>query len=453
MRRNALYIASLILVLLFMMSLTAAAQTDSAGNVFISDTTSVPQTVERDLYWAGRSRVFDHYQIGKSLLAAGRDITVNESSVGGSVRAAGYSITLNGVDVTDNITAAGYNLQASGITAAGVYLAGHSLYFSGTADSVNLFGDNVTLDGEIHGDANIYATKVTFGENLLVDGTLTVHSGSEPALPNGAKAGDFVFIKSESATKVDVNIDSSGPHIELKDSGVPTAAVTTPGEAAAEPVKSRSSFDFVSFLRGMIGNLLLAALICLLLGGEELGKPGKMLLKRPFPMLGTGAAGVFVIPGIILVLLFVWSGPSSAGLLAILFAVVCIYALIFTGMTLANTLLPRYTNNKVLNNEWICSLIGALVFWLLRKIPVFGSILQFAALIYTLGYFLQVIYLRLRGKSTRKSAKKAMDNTPQADVLEPVESVKPAESEAAVDAEPAGNQAPIAEEESAEAKN
>ena len=443
MRRNALNIASLILVLLFMMSLTAAAQTDSAGNVFISDTTSVPQTVERDLYWAGRSRVFDHYQVGKSLLAAGRDITVNESSVGGSVRAAGYSITLNGVDVTDNITAAGYNLQASGITAAGVYLAGQSLYFSGTADSVNLFGSNVTLDGEIHGDANIYATKVTFGENLLVDGTLTVHSGSEPALPNGAKAGDFVFIKSESATKVDVKIDS----------GVPTAAVTTPGEAAAEPVKSRSSFDFVSFLRGMIGNLLLAALICLLLGGEELGKPGKMLLKRPFPMLGTGAAGVFVIPGIILVLLFVWSGPSSAGLLAILFAVVCIYSLIFAGMTLANTLLPRYTNNKVLNNEWICSLIGALVFWLLRKIPVFGSILQFAALIYTLGYFLQVIYLRLRGKSTRKSAKKAIDNTPQADVLEPVESVKPAESEAAVDAEPAGDQAPIAEEGSAEAKN
>ena len=453
MRRNALNIASLILVLLFMMNLTAAAQTDSAGNVFISDTTSVPQTVERDLYWAGKSRVFDHYQVGKSLLAAGRDITVNESTVGGSLRAAGYSITLNGVDVTDNITAAGYNLQASGITAGGVYLAGQSLYFSGTADSVNLFGGNVTLDGEIRGDANIYATKVVFGENLLVDGTLTVHSGSEPALPSGAKAGDFVFIKSESATKVDVKIDSGVPHIELKDSGVPTAAVTTPGEAAAEPVKSRSSFDFVSFLRGMIGNLLLAALICLLLGGEELGKPGKMLLKRPFPMLGTGAAGVFVIPGIILVLLFVWSGSSSAGLLAILFAVVCIYSLIFAGMTLANTLLPRYTNNKVLNNEWICSLIGALVFWLLRKIPVFGSILQFAALIYTLGYFLQVIYLRLRGKSTRKSAKKAMDNTPQADVLEPVELVKPAESEAAVDAEPAGNQAPIAEEGSAEAKN
>lgn len=451
MRRNALSIVSLILVLLFMMSMTAAAQTDSAGNVFSSDSTSVSQTVERDLYWAGRSRVFDHYQIGKSLLAAGRDITVNESSVGGSLRAAGYSITLNGVDVTDNITAAGYNLQVSGITAAGVYLAGHSLYFSGTADSVNLFGDNVTLDGEIHGDANIYAAKIIFGENLLIDGTLTVHSGSEPVLPSGAKAGDIVFIQNESATKIDVNIDSNGPHIELKDSDGSNAGVTASGEANAEAVKSKSSSGFVSFLRGLLGNLLLAALLCLLLGGEELGKPGKMLIKRPFPMLGTGFAGVFVIPGFILVLLFVWSGSPSAGLLAILFAVACIYALIFAGMTLANTLLPRFTNNKVLNNEWICSLVGALVFWLLRKVPVFGSILQFAALIYTLGYFLQVIYLRLRGKSTRKTAKKAIDNTPQTDVLEPVERVSPAE--AAVDAESAGNQSLNTEEESAAEKN
>ena len=454
MRRNALNIASLILVLLFMMNLTAAAQTDSAGNVFISDTTSVPQTVERDLYWAGGSRVFDHYQIGKSLLAAGRDITVNESTVGGSLRAAAYSITLNGVDVTDNITAAGYNLQASGVTAGGVYLAGQSLYFSGTADSVNLFGGNVTLDGEVHGDANIYATKVIFGDNLLIDGTLTVHSGSEPALPNGGMVGDFVFIKSESATKINVNVDSTGARIELGDSRDSSAAVTNPGDAAAEqPVKEKSSSGFISFLRGLLGQLLLAALLCLLLGGEELGKPGKMLLTRPFPMLGTGFAGIFMIPGIILMLLFIWLGSPSAGLLAILFAIACIYALIFAGMTLGNTLLPRYTKNKVLNNEWVCSLIGALVFWLLRKIPVFGSILQFAALVYTLGYFLQVIYLRLRGKSTRKSAKKAMDNALQTDVLESVASVKPTESDAAVVTESAGNPALNTEEDSAAEKN
>lgn len=443
MKRKALNITSLILVLLFMISLTASAQTDSAGNVFVSDTTSAPQTTERDLYWAGSSRVFDGYQIGKSLLAAGRDITVNESTIGGSLRAAGYSITLNGVDVTDNITAAAYNLQASGITAAGVYLAGQSLYFSGTADSVNLLGNNVTLDGEIRGDANIYATKVTFGENLLVDGTLTVHSGSEPALPSGAKAGDFVFIQSESATKVDVKIDSGVPHIELKDSG----------NAAAEPMKSKSSSGFGSFLLALFGNLLLAALLCLLLGAEELGKPGKMLLKRPFPMLGTGFAGIFVIPGIILMLLFIGIGFPSAGLLSILFALVCIYALIFAGMTLANTMLPRFTNNKVLNNEWVCSLIGALVFWLLRKIPVFGSILQLAALIYTLGYFLQTIFLRLKGKSTRKTARKPIADAPETDTLQPVKSVEPAGSEMAGVTESLGNNAPNPEEESISEKN
>lgn len=435
MRRKTLNIAFLILVLLSMISLTAAAQTDSAGNVFISDSTSVPQATERDLYWAGRNRVFDDYQIGKSFLAVGRDITVNESTIGGSLRAAAYSLILNGVDVNDNITAAGYNLQASGVTAGGVYFAGSSLYFNGTADSVNLFGNKVTLDGDIHGDANIYADKIVFGENLIIDGTLTVHSGSEPALPSGAKAGDFVFIRTESATKINVNIDSNGAHIGVKDSEPTNIPAPTSGGTNPEPVQPKSSPDFGSFLRGLFGNLLLAALLCLLLGAEELGKPGKMLLERPLPMLGTGFAGIFVIPGLILTLLFIGIGFPSAGLLGILFAVVCIYALIFAGMTLANTLVPRFTNNKVLKNEWVCSLIGALVFWLLRKIPVFGFLLQTAALIYTLGYFLQTIFLRLRSSSTRKAAEKPVDETPQTDDLEPVESLKDADADAAPDTE------------------
>lgn len=431
MRNKVLNITSLILVLLFMMSLTAAAQTDTAGNVFISDTDSVPQTVERDLYWAGNTRVFDNYQIGKGFLAAGRNITLNESTVGGSLRAAGYSITLNGVDVTDNITAAGNIVQASGVTASGVYLAGRSLYFNGTADSVNLFGDSVTLDGEVHGDVNISANKIVFGENLVVDGTLTVRSSSEPALPSGAKAGDFVFVKSESGTKIEINADS----------GTAVVSDTKPEDAAPAPVVVKSSSGFGSFLRGMFGNLLLAALICLLLGGEQLRKPGKMLLQRPFPMLGTGFAGIFVIPGVILVLLFIGIGFPSAGLLAILFVLVCIYALIFTGMTLANTLLPQFVNNKWMKNEWVCSLIGALVFWLLRKIPVLGSVLQGASLLYTFGYFLQVIFLRLKGKKTRKTAVKAAVET----TLDPVESVEPAVSEAAAAVESAVNQAPDTE--------
>ncbi|MBQ6503311.1 MAG: hypothetical protein IJI57_05305 [Flexilinea sp.] len=416
MRKKVLNIASLILVLLFMLSLTASAQTDSAGNSFVSDSDPALQTVERDLYWVGSSRVFDGYQIGKSFLAAGRDITLNESTVGGSLRAGAFSITLNGVDVTDNITAAGYNVQASGVTASGVYLAGSNLYFSGTADSANLAGQNVTLDGEIRGDANIYANKIIFGENLLIDGTLTVHSGSEPAIPSGAKVGNYVFEKDDSVKEINVNVDSEGTHIEVKE----TVDVKETGESTVEIKKSTTS-RFGSFLRGLAGQLLLSVLLCLMLGGQELRKPGKMLLERPFPMLGSGFAGLFVIPGIILVLLFIGFGFPSAGLLGLLFAVVCIYALIFTGMTLANTLIPRFTDNKTLANEWVCSLIGALVFWLLRKIPVFGFILQIAAVIYTLGYFIQVIFLRLKGSvKSQKPEIKPVNDDAQTDTLEPV---------------------------------
>ena len=374
MKKRMICLASALLAVLMVFSLAAAA--DSAGNVFISESDPGEQTVERDLYWAGSSRSFSGYKIGKNLIAAGRDITVSDTEVGGSLRAGAYSVTLNGVDVEDNITAGAYNIQASGVTAAGVYLAGNTVYFNGTADAAGIAAGTVTLDGEISGDADIYGEHVILGEDLQVGGTLTVHSGEEPAVPAGAKIGKLEFVP---------------------DKSVDTAEV--PAEEAPAAVKRSSGSGFGGFIRGMLGALLLGALICLLLGGGELRKPGAMLLDRPLPVLGTGFAALFVVPGVILILLFTGFGFPSAGLLALLFTIVCIHGLTYAGVTLANTLLPRFTDNKTLNNPWICSLIGALVFWLLRKIPVVGPILIFASLIYVLGYFLQTIFLRLKGES------------------------------------------------------
>ncbi len=432
MKKRTISIAYAVLVLLLMLSMTASAETDNAGNVFISDAAPADQIVERDLYWAGSSRSINGYQIGKSLIAAGRDINVNESTVGGSLRAAGYSITLNGVDVADNITAAGYTLQMSGVTAAGVYLAGNTLYFSGTADCVYLAGNTVTLDGEIHGNADIYAENVILGENLKVDGVLTIKSESEPELPADAKVETDDFKETETAD----NIEDTAEMVTGKPTEKPTYK---PTEKPAEKQKETgSSSGFGGFIRGLLGTLLLAALICLLLGGEELSKPGEMVLSRPFPVLGSGFAGLFVIPGVILILLFTGIGVPSAGLLALLFAFVCIYSLTYAGMTLAKTLMPLFTYNKTLNNEWVCSLIGALVFWLLRKIPFIGMILQAAAIIYTLGYFIQTIYLRLRGNKPERK-KGSLSDISQKDVLQPVGNTmpeisdSPAEDEAAAD--------------------
>ena len=400
MKKRIFNIIITVIILLALMSLSAAAQTDSAGNVFISDSDPSSQTVERDLYWAGSSRAFNGFQIGKSLIAAGRDITVSDSEVGGSLRTGSYSVTLNGVDVEDNITSAGYNLQLSGVTASGVYLVGNTVYFNGTADHVSIAGGTVTLDGEISGDADIYGANVVLGENLQVGGTLTVQTEKEPALPSGSKIGQFVF-KANEPVNVSENVT-----VEVKE--------------------SKPASGFGKFIRGLLGTLLLAALMVLLLGTEEIGKPGEMLLARPLPMLGTGFAAVFVIPGIILILLFIGIGFPSAGLLAILFAVACIYSLTFAGITVAKTLIPKFTDNNILNNDWVCSLIGALVFWLFRKIPVIGAILQFAAVIYTLGYFIQTIILRFK-RPASDAPKGTVIASPSGDALEPVSTVEPEE--------------------------
>ena len=60
MKRKLLCLFSVLLAVLNVVSLAAAAA-DTAGNVFLSDSAPVAQTVERDLYWTGGSRTFNGY--------------------------------------------------------------------------------------------------------------------------------------------------------------------------------------------------------------------------------------------------------------------------------------------------------------------------------------------------------------------------------------------------------
>ena len=406
MNKKFLGLFSVVLALILLFSLTCAAETDTAGNTFIADKDGSGTEVSRDLYWAGSSRAFNGFSVGKSMLLAGRDITVSDTTVGGSLRIGSYTMLVSSSEIADNVTAAGYSVQLSGVKAAGVYLAGNTVNFSGEADSAVLLGSSVTLDGTVHGDALIAGNSITLGPDLVVEGKLTVHSEKEPAIPSGASIGNYEFKQTEE-------------EIEFGD------------DAVQVKVEKSNGGGFGRFVKGLFGNLLLAALICLLLGRDDMLKPGKMLFESPLPMLGIGFASLFVIPGIILILLFIGIGLPSAGLLALLFALVCIHAVVYTGTTLANTLIPQFTDNKWLNNFWICSLIGALVFWLLRKIPVVRTVILLASLAYSLGYFIRSIWLRLRGPVVRGPKGGLAENADapvvKDDVLEPVKKADPAE--------------------------
>ncbi len=405
MNKNILKIFTAVFALFLLCSLTCIAETDTAGNTFITNEDEFSGEAARDLYWAGSSRSFSGLSVSKSMLLAGRDITVSETNVGGSLRVGSYTLLVSSAEIADNVTAAGYSLQLSGVKASGVYLAGNTVNFNGETDSAVLIGSTVNLDGTVHGDALIAANSITLGSGLQVEGKLTIHSDNEPIVPAGAVIGTYEFNRTEEEIEI--------------------------GDDAIEVKAEKRSGGFGRFVKGLFDNLLLAALICLLLGRDEMLKPGRMLFASPLPMLGIGFAALFVIPGIMLILLFIGIGLPSAGLLALLFALVCIHAVVFTGMTLANTLVPQFTGNKWLNNYWICSLIGALIFWLLRKIPVVRAVILLASLAYSLGYFIRLIYLRLRASDARGPKGGLTEKTDAPDVtedaLEPVKKAVPAE--------------------------
>lgn len=361
----------LILALLAVLCVTGVVwAADQAGNVFVSGGDPEELTVERDLYWAGGTRTFTGYSIGKSLLAAGRDITVSETEAGGSVRVAGYKARLSEVTAADNITAAAYDLRLTDVTASGVYLAGNSVYFNGTADCMRISAGNVYLKGDIAGDVSISGGKVQLAENLHVGGTLTVHTKEQVLIPVNAKIGNVVY-------------DESNPPIPIK---------VTIGEYTADiPMAHRVR----SLALGVLGAVLAGALICLLPGGGELRKTAAVVQEPPGILWVAGFAGL------IAVVLIFWSLLGSrfdlpdGNMTELLIHIALFFSPVFAGVMFANTWLPRVTHNRVLNNELVCSILGAAVFRLLRAIPILGAILVVVTIIYTLGFFLCAAVLRL----------------------------------------------------------
>ncbi len=358
-----------LLAVLCVMSPAGAA--DEAGNVFVSGNDPEELTAERDLYWAGGTRTFTGYSIGKSLLAAGRDITVSETEAGGSVRVAGYKARLSKVKAADNITVAAYDVNLHGVTASGVYLAGSKVYFNGTADCMRISAGNVFLNGDIAGDVFISGGKVQLAESLHVGGTLTVHTKEQVLIPVNAKIGNVVY-------------DESNPPIPIK---------VTIGEYTADiPMAHRVR----SLAFGMLGAVLAGALICLLPGGGELRKTAEEVLEWPVILWVTGFAGLIAVVLIFWMLLGSRFDLPDGNMTELLFSAALFYSPVFAGVTFANTWLPRVTQNRVLNNELVCSILGAAVFRLLRAIPVLGAILVVVTIIYTLGFFICAAFLRLR---------------------------------------------------------
>ncbi len=368
----------LFIITLFGLAVTVYAESnsvsDTAGNtVVVQDSNNAPCTTDgteykKDLYWFGSNLNASNLTIGNDAILAGKNIFLNNSKIAGDLRAAMYEMNLSGAEISQNITAAGYSITiGEGTKAAGIFLAGKDISFSGESNGLMIAAENATINGTVHGDVNVMASNVTIGANTVIDGVLNIESNSHPTIPEGASIGSVSYKMSPSSEK------------ESEES---------------ENNKKTAENGFLNKMKScgywLIACALLSLLFCLIIP-NTLDQAGKYLSSRPIPVFVSGLIAILAVPVLVIVLLITSIGAPLGGLFGILFAIVCFFATPFAASAAGRIVFPKL-------NKLLASLIGTAILTELEQIPYLGSVLKFAVILFTLGYFIQTVWLNNKKK-------------------------------------------------------
>lgn len=347
-------------------------EVDYTGNsFFITSNDSLKENVQKDAYVVGNQIGIDNVDIGWDALTCGYNININNSSIGGSLRSAGYSLNVSNTEIDHNITAAGYSISIDEDSKAdAVYAFGDTVTIDGTCEAARICASTVNISGEIKGDAEITADQINFSDDARIGGKITIVSGKEPKLPDTLGYSDYSFEKVVDTDTKDFALDAAKKSI---------------GSIIAEKIMSR--------LYWIPALCLIAFLFCLFLDKALKGSAG-MVQTKPGIMLGSGAIGIIALPVGLIIICLTFIGLPLAGLIALIMLPIMFFAVTFAGAALGRIAFKQL-------HPWLASIIGTAILVAVRIIPLVGGIVGFAALIFTLGYVIQIAYEQLKeiGKS------------------------------------------------------
>ena len=352
--RGFLAVLMLALILVPVAALADGGETDDAGNQFFTET-FVGKDVSLDLYGAGETVSVNGCTIGGSAILAGKDLSVNGSTIGGSLRAAAYTVVTGDTAIDANATVAAYEIGfEKGFTAKGVYAAAAKISFDGVCDTLNLTAEDISISGTVNGDAIVSAEHVSVLPGAVITGRLRVSSPNAPIIATGTSLGPVEFEKIEAET----------------------------AEAVTFAAKALSFLKKLA--RSLPGAAVLAVIYFFTIGGA-VEKSGEMLVKRPAPMLLSGLVALVAAPLAAIFLFISFIGAGAGCLVLMLYALALAFAGSFTGASLGRKFLPKLPGLAA-------AVIGAAALVLVRNLPIIGGLVGFAAILFTLGYYIQAIY-------------------------------------------------------------
>ncbi|HUV42959.1 MAG TPA: polymer-forming cytoskeletal protein [Patescibacteria group bacterium] len=337
-------------------------------------TVTISGVVNGDVFAAGGILVVDGIINGDLLAGAG---TINLlGRVSDDVRVGGGTLFVNG-EIGKNLTVGGGNINI----AEGARIGGSLLGFGGAFD----------IRGPIGKDVNLFAGQATVTSQI--NGNL---KGSIEKLVLSSEAQILGDLEYESPQKAD--IDERALII---------------GKTTFKPSETRKpeSFKSWTFKGWKIFNLFwlgfyiklsafiiafLFGLVFLYLFPKRIEAITKILKNRPWPSLGAGfLALILFVPSVILLAISLIGIPLILIFIPV-FLFLIYFSKIFTALCLGREVLFRFNSKK--SQVWAL-LIGLLIYYFLRLIPIVSPIIAFGFISAGLGAFL------LDQKSLRTSKK------------------------------------------------
>ncbi len=355
-----------------------------SGRVLLSS-----QKEYKNLYTAGASVQVNSKVLG-DLFAAGSDITLDgeveadvnvaggtvaiQNKVGGDVRVASGNIKLNN-EVGGDVLAAGGQISMSEKAKVGgdvVVAGGQILIDSPVAGKVWVTGGSVTINSAISGELVVKnADKVTFGPKAQVLGKAKVSAKEQPVLQEG----------------------SAVPNLEY------TAYTPSKKEAAAWA----SGILAVGVAIAFLGYILIGLLVSWV--APRKAEDFVLSLKNKFWMnLGLGIAGLVVAPIVAIVAMVVLIGIYAGLALLVVYAAALFLAwimgLVFVG-SFSTMLLKR---GKVMEVSWRTALVGAIVYAVLKLVPVVGALVIFGVVMAAFGQWMYMFSRHVVERGSRTVA-------------------------------------------------
>jgi len=325
----------------------------------------VDRSLGGDYFSAGQSLIFEN-PIAGDLIAAGRDIDV-KANVGGDAVIAGRNVRVPG-NITQDIYAAGDSLWLNGAIARNARIAGRTVEVTPNS---TIEGNASVAAGDVRIDGNVNGYIQAVGRHVYINGPV---GGDVEATANQVELGPNARIAGKLRYTSEKEI--------IRD---PAAQVMGPVEYIQRTDLWGRSYRGLMLLLWTAG-LILVAIVAAAILPNAYARVTSTLETRPGLSLLLGIAATFFIPIAAFILILSFIGIPLGLLAMAIYLALLLLGYVTAGTTLGDFVLRRWKPD-LSRTSWriAAAVLGVLLLGLAGFIPVVGSLVMFAALLFGVG--------------------------------------------------------------------